>query len=416
MTPSENPEKKPKKPALGKILYGVTVGILAVVMMVAGLIYLGESLPEEPQATKATVFGGYVPTMPKPTEPKPTEPKPTEPPIEVGETDIRLKELDQPVSLLSQAARDYLAEEAVADVSEFVSRYWEIESRSDLGRPVDLAYTVYALPEGVEVENAVFRVFLDDGGFTQYQCEEGSRSVAVYNLLSGVQYPYDVIITLSDGTELMLSGSITTAAAPRLMNIGGLVNVRDLGGWVTTDGKTVKQGLLYRGCELDGVFEEKFKLTDEGLEQMKALGIKTDFDLRHEGTDVLEGEHFYYNAIQYEGAFSEKGREAVRKLFADLAEPANYPAYLHCTYGADRTGTMCYLLLGLLGVEDADLRRDYELTAMYYGYVSPEEMAGFIQKINQLPGENTRAKVEYFLNSAGVTQEQMQRIRQIFLG
>jgi protein-tyrosine phosphatase len=200
------------------------------------------------------------------------------------------------------------------------------------------------------------------------------------------------------------------------MNIDGLVNVRDLGGWVTADGKTVKQGLLYRGSEIDGIFEEKFKLTAEGLEQMKALGIKTDFDLRHEGENVLEGEHIYYNAIQYEGAFSEKGREAVRKLFADLAEPANYPAYLHCTYGADRTGTMCYLLLGLLGVEDADLKRDYELTAMYYGYVSPEQMGVFIQKINELPGENTQAKVECFLKSAGVTESQMESIRQIFLG
>jgi protein tyrosine/serine phosphatase len=162
--------------------------------------------------------------------------------------------------------------------------------------------------------------------------------------------------------------------------------------------------------------EADFKLTAEGLAQMNALGIKTDLDLRHAGEDVLEGRHFYYSAIQYEHAFTDAGKEAVRKLFADLADPANYPAYLHCTYGADRTGTMCYLLLGLLGVEEAQLRRDYELTAMYYGYVSPEEMGKFIQKINALPGENTQARVEYFLLDAGVTREQMESVRQIFLG
>lgn len=398
-TPGENPQQPPKKPILGKILYWVTVGVLAVVMMLAGFIYLGQSLPETPEPTAQT---------------QPTEP--TDPPIQVGEVDIRLNEHTQPVSLLSQAARDYLAAEKVADVAEFVSRYWETESRSDLGRPVELRYTVHALPEGVEVEKAVFRVFDSDGGYTDYEPEEGSRRVEVYNLQTGTEYRYSGIFTLSGGTKITLPGSFQTVAGPRLMNIDGLVNVRDLGGWTTADGKTVKQGLLYRGSEMDGLFEEGFKLTAEGLEQMKALGIKTDFDLRHEGSDVLEGQHIYYDAIQYEHAFTPEGKEVVRRLFADLAEPANYPAYLHCTYGADRTGTMCYLLLGLLGASDADLMRDYELTAMYYGYVSGPQMDAFIEKIAALPGETTQARVEYFLMSSGVTEAQMESIRQIFLG
>ena len=85
-------------------------------------------------------------------------------------------------------------------------------------------------------------------------------------------------------------------------------------------------------------------------------------------------------------------------------------------YGADRTGTMCYLLLALLGVSDADLKRDYELTALYYGYVSPELMDRFVERIGNLPGNSTRERVEFFLESAGVTQAQMDSIRQIFLG
>lgn len=415
-TPAENPEKTPKKPNVGKILYGVTVGALAVVMMVAGFLYLKQSQPEETEPTVQQTW------LKEPTVPTtlgvyvPTEPVIPEPPVEEGEPEILLKEFTQPVSLLSQAAKDYLAAENVKDVTEFVSRYWEIESRSDLGRPVELAYTIHALPEGVEVETAVFRLFHQEGGYTDYAPAQDSRRVYIYNLCTGTEYQYSGIFTLTDGTVLTLPGSFQTEAGPRLMNISGLVNVRDLGGWLTTDGKTVKQGLLYRGCELDGMVESGFKLTAEGLEQMNALGIKTDFDLRHEGENVLAGEHYYYDAIQYEHAFSDAGREAVRRLFADLADPANYPAYLHCTYGADRTGTMCYLLLGLLGVEDVDLKRDYELTAMYYGYVSPAQMDAFVQKINDLPGENTQAKVEYFLNACGVTQAQMESIRQIFLG
>jgi protein tyrosine/serine phosphatase len=36
--------------------------------------------------------------------------------------------------------------------------------------------------------------------------------------------------------------------------------------------------------------------------------------------------------------------------------------YFHCRIGADRTGTLAYLLEGLLGVQDEDRYEEYELT------------------------------------------------------
>ena len=41
----------------------------------------------------------------------------------------------------------------------------------------------------------------------------------------------------------------------------------------------------------------------------------------------------------------------------DIHEPldASYPIYMHCTYGMDRTGTMCYLLGALLGMSEEDI-------------------------------------------------------------
>ena len=127
-------------------------------------------------------------------------------------------------------------------------------------------------------------------------------------------------------------------------------------------------------------------------------------------------EHIYYDFLQYELVFTPAGMSAVRRVFADLANPDYYPIYLHCTYGMDRTGTVCYLLLGLLGVEDTDLMRDYELSALYYGFVSSQEMEEFVQKIDALPGATTQERVRCFLLSAGVTQAQMDSIYQIFLG
>ena len=73
------------------------------------------------------------------------------------------------------------------------------------------------------------------------------------------------------------------------------------------------------------------------------------------------------------------------------------------------------MLLGLLGVSDADLKRDYELTALYYGYVSPAQMNAFVEKIAAMPGENTQERIAYFLCSTGITEQQIQSIRDIFL-
>lgn len=409
--PTQTPEQTKKKPAAGKIIYLIAVGSLALVLLVSGGVYLLEKQPwreEPPQTTAGTM-------APNPTDPKPTEPAP-----EVTEPDIRLNAHKTPVSTLSLAAKDYLTQNWAPDIFYVLRPYRDQELRSDRGRPVELSYRVHAMPKGLTVEGAVFRVYLTDGSgrHTEHVPAAGSRSVYLWNLYTGTKYNYTAEISLSDGSKLTLSGSFQTAPGPRLMNIGGLVNVRDVGGWTTTEGKTVKQGLLYRGAEPDGLFEKEYKLTAEGLEQMKALGIKTELDLRHAGEDVLgpEVQHFYYDALQYHHAFTPEGREAVRRLFTDLADPANYPAYLHCTYGLDRTGTMSYLLLGLLGVSDKDLHRDYELSALYHDWLTQEHMDLMVDMIGDLPGDDTRQRVEYFLMSTGVTKEQIESIRTIFLG
>ena len=36
--------------------------------------------------------------------------------------------------------------------------------------------------------------------------------------------------------------------------------------------------------------------------------------------------------------------------------------YFHCHGGADRTGTLAFLLEGLLGVSESDMAKDFELT------------------------------------------------------
>ena len=52
-----------------------------------------------------------------------------------------------------------------------------------------------------------------------------------------------------------------------------------------------------------------------------------------------------------------------KEIYDSLTENVKYSVVFHCAGGADRTGTLSWLLLGLLGVSESDISKDYELTS-----------------------------------------------------
>ena len=255
----------------------------------------------------------------------------------------------------------------------------------------------------------------------EYDLDKEKTSISIDNLKTGTTYYYQVEV---EGKQY--SGTLRTASSNRFISIPGVQNLRDIGGYQTLDGKTIKQGLLIRGCELDGIKNEEYFVADQDITDVqKTFGFVYDLDLR--SPEIIEGDyqsrlgaevgHKFYDAPTYAQIFRPEYLASLREIFSDLADPDKYPMYLHCTWGRDRTGTVVLLLQGLLNVSKEDLLQEYRLT----GYVTPavatnNKMDVVFLQLEAYEGDTLQEKiVSYLTTTVGVTPEEIASIQSIFL-
>lgn len=329
------------------------------------------------------------------------------------------------ISLVSDAISYYVSQNDGVSANQIYKSFEGDRSGLNRGMPVKFTYRISGLPAGVDVSTAQLQISenAEYSDALTYVLELDKPNIEVYNLKTGTQYYYRVTLTLKDDCTIGTTGTFETKASPRILAIDGTVNVRDMGGWKTADGTAIRQGLVYRGSELDGAVQPEYMLTERGKQQMLfELGVRFDMDLRSPnenkgGADALgkAATHKYYGLGMYSDLLTDRYAAMLRELFADLADPANYPVYIHCTYGRDRTGSVCYLLGALLGMTEEDLRKDYALSAFTDGYINDVEFDAFAEKVNSFPGETVQQKVEGYLRSIGVTLEEIAAIREQLL-
>lgn len=325
---------------------------------------------------------------------------------------MRLRTPESPVDPHTPAQRAFLAHEY-----ENCETYADGLSAADAPLPATLSWEADK-PGGFCVKVSENADLSDPRVYTTDAC-----SLDVFNLKIGARYYWSV-----DGGAP--ATFVTLDAPPRNLKIDGVKNARDLGGWKTDDGKRVRQGLLFRTSAFDyysnSAGETKDLVTPAGKRTLTdLLGIKTEIDLRvdHDGDPgfppegktesalgagvrylhcpILLGPENYLNSV-----------ESLRTVFRTLADPASYPVAYHCAVGADRTGFLSYLILGLLGVGRKDVLRDYLFTNFSeQGFYRPPINRGYKVTIDGTEGKTLRDKVRRVLTERiGVPEETLDKL------
>lgn len=222
----------------------------------------------------------------------------------------------------------------------------------------------------------------------------------------------------------------TIDMAPRNLNIDGVTNFRDIGGWKTIDGKRVKQGMLYRSGRLNESDSDiiNVEVTNKGIETLKyELGIKSEIDVRKVDNNevgsitssVIGKDINYLSApMEYNGNILIMNNEAVKKIFEFLGNEENYPAIIHCNIGTDRTGMLAYIINGLLGVDLDSLYTDYMFSN--FGKIGGTRHYSTIfstygTTIDICEGETLSDRIYNYLVSIGVESEDLYTIKRIML-
>jgi protein-tyrosine phosphatase len=237
----------------------------------------------------------------------------------------------------------------------------------------------------------------------------------------------------------------------------GCINVRDLGGLPTEDGRVTRFGAVVRADNVRG-------LSDEGWQALTDYGIRTIVDLRWqfeldedppreldldvvhipllEGrdrvapidelaapiTDSIEWRRIVY--LEFIERFKHRFSEAVTAV----ANAEEGGVLVHCAGGVDRTGMLAALMLRVARVSIDDIADDYGISERNWaprlpewieqapdeaertrremlGTMSPRSMAAVIGEVEARYGA-----VRDYLEQSGVSRTALDRIRERLVG
>lgn len=223
----------------------------------------------------------------------------------------------------------------------------------------------------------------------------------------------------------------------RRIVLGKMLNLRDLGGYPTADGRTTRWGVLLRG-------DNPMGLTDADAQLLLERNITTIIDLRSPAEarqfpdELTACSDFSCHFIPMStgeklpneeeliglGYFRTLERkDTIRSVLETIAD-APGGVLFHCMAGKDRTGCIAALLLTLAGVDRLDILADYQVSQTYIrpvirwmkktraelpayvGSSKPEYLEDCLDRL-----EGAYGSVMDYLRAAGLTEDTLNKLK-----
>lgn len=258
----------------------------------------------------------------------------------------------------------------------------------------------------------------------------------IYNLIPGEVYTYTVYDALGQAVQ---TGSLKPCGAIRMIYLNSKHNFRDLGGWKANGGK-IRYGRLIRGAAL--LTNENPNVSESDLAILsERVGVKCEIDLRkadeicgEDGTHGTEDDidhtlipgasYTRYCINSYNGSIT-RNKSGYKNLVKALRTIMNNAVagkttYFHCQVGADRTGTVAFMLEGLLGVSQSNMDKEYELTSFNSGTYRPRnsktrKYKQLVSYMKSVPGKTWEDKFIQWFSCAGFTTREMNAFRKAMI-
>lgn len=297
------------------------------------------------------------------------------------------------------------------------------------------------------------------------QIKTNDTKAYLKNLFVNETYYYKVS---ADGKDSQVA-SFTTGDYPRWIDARPMFNVRDMGGYMTSSGQRIKQGLVYRGGEINsktGWYGSQRYTDDTGNTQARDGHIVSQTDASkkafREDMGMINGlEIDLRSGSETNGYPSSSGKcnfavngdidyklipissyykgmqgntKEIKQLFEAFAQADQHPVYYHCYGGADRTGVVGFMLGAVLGMSYTDLVIDFELTSYssnpsrnYRGHLRNgpwNDWPGLVDYLTRTSnnglGWGTTKTIkqgmeEYLKSKCGISQTTIDTIRNIML-